>query len=105
MLNTGAINISVEPSARYGVTFGYFSTTGTRDSLLYAPAPLVGSRVGAPQTNGIIEELDYNPWQNVRIGLQGVQYSKFNGAATNYDGAGRAATGNNTVYLFAWMAF
>ncbi len=104
-LNTGQVNVSVEPNARYGVTLGYFSTTGTRDSLLYAPAPLVGSRVGSPQTNGFIEELDYNPWQNIRIGLQGVQYSKFNGAATNYDGAERAATGNNTVYVFAWVAF
>jgi hypothetical protein len=104
-LNTGQINVSVEPSARFGATLGYFSTTGTRDTLLYAPAPLVGSRVGKPMTNGVIEELDFNPWQNVRVGVQGVQYSQFNGAAANYDGSGRAATGNNTVYVFAWLAF
>jgi len=104
-LNTARVNVSIEPSARYGATLGYFSTTGSRDSLLYAPAALAGSRTGRPTTDGVIEEIDFNPWQNVRFGLQGIQFSRFNGAAANYDGSGRPASGNNTVYLFAWVAF
>jgi len=32
-------------------------------------------------------------------------YWKFNGARQNYDGAGRSAADNNTVYLALWLAF
>ena len=104
-LNTAQINATFEPSQAYGGTIGYFSTTGTRDTLLYAASPLVGSHTGKPLTDGFIEEFDVNPWQNIRIGIQGVEYSRFNGAATNYDGVGRPASGNNTVYVFTWVAF
>lgn len=104
-LNTVRVNVTLEPSARYAATLGYFSTTGTRDSILYAPAALGGSGNGRPTTDGITEELDFNPWQNTRLGIQGVQFSRFNGAATNYDAFGRRASGNNTVYVFAWVAF
>jgi hypothetical protein len=104
-LNTAELNVTVEPSARYGATVGYFSTTGTRDSVLYAPAPLNGSHTGRPATDGLTEEFDFNPWQNIRLGIQSMQFSRFNGASTNYDGSGRAASGNNTVYVFAWVTF
>jgi len=104
-LNTARINATFEPNTRWGGTIGYFSTTGTRDSILYAPGILNGSRTGLPTTNGVIEELDFNPWQNTRIGIQGMQFSQFNGAASSYDGFGRPASGNNAVYLFLWMAF
>lgn len=104
-LNTAQVTATLEPTQRYAGTVGYFSTTGTRDTLLYAPGSLVGSRTGNPLTDGFIEELDVSLWQNVRIGIQGVEYSRFNGAATNYDGSGRPASGNNTVYVFTWVAF
>jgi len=42
---------------------------------------------------------------NTRLGAQYVLYSKFNGASRAYDGAGRDASGNNTLYLFLWVAF
>jgi hypothetical protein len=32
-------------------------------------------------------------------------HSTFSGAKTNYDGSGRDASGNNTLYAFAWLAF
>jgi hypothetical protein len=104
-LNTVRLNVTLEPSARYAATLGYFSTTGTRDTILYAPAALGGSGNGRPTTDGISEELDFNPWQNTRLGIQGVQFSRFNGAAANYDAFGRRASGNNAVYVFAWVAF
>ena len=104
-LNTAQVNASVQPSARYALTLGYFLTMGTRDSILYAPAALAGSRNGRPTTDGFAEELDFNPWQNTRLGIQGVQFSRFNGAAANYDAFGRRASGNNTFYVFAWVAF
>jgi len=32
-------------------------------------------------------------------------YDKFNGAKTNYDGAGRNASDNNTLYLLLWLIY
>ena len=104
-LNTARLNASLEPNARYGLTLGVFSTTGTRDSILYAPSALTGSRNGRPTTDGVTEELDFNAWQNTRLGIQAVQFTQFNGAAANYDGSGRPASGNNTLYVFVWVAF
>ena len=45
------------------------------------------------------------PWLNVRLSLQYVAYLKFNGGHTNYDGFGRDASANNTLYLLSWFAF
>ena len=93
------------PSLRYSVSAAYFLTSGNTDQVLYAPASVVGSRIGSPNTSGILGELAYNPWQNTRLAAQYVLYQKFNGASTNYDGSGRNATGNNTLYLYLWLAF
>lgn len=104
-LNTIRINGSYQPNARYGGSLGYFSTDGSRDSLLYTPGAVFGSGSGRPRTAGTIEELDFNPWENTRLSLQAVQFSQFNGAARGYDGSGRNAWNNNTLYLLAWIAF
>src|SRR6185312_5150655 len=91
---------------RYGATVGFFQTTGTRDTLLFAPAAFSGSRTGSPNTTGETAELIYNAWENTRVGVQYVYYSKFNGASTAYDIAGgRRASDNNTLYLYTWLAF
>jgi hypothetical protein len=39
------------------------------------------------------------------LSLQYTLYNHFNGAETNYDGAGANARDNNTLYLEAWIAF
>ena len=90
---------------RYGVALGYFNTTGSTDTLLYAPAPVTGSAGGRPDSRGWIAELDYLPWQNVKLALQYTLYNKFNGGSTNYDGFGRNASDNNTLYALGWIAF
>ena len=41
----------------------------------------------------------------MKLGLQYVYYEKFDGGRTNFDGAGRNAHDNNTLFLFAWLAF
>ena len=46
-----------------------------------------------------------SPHLNVRVGLQYVGYTKFNGGTTNYDGFGRNARDNNTFYVVAWLMF
>ena len=45
------------------------------------------------------------PWLNAKVGLQYIAYTKFNGGATNYDGFGRSASANNTLFLYTWIAF
>jgi hypothetical protein len=65
-----------------------------------------GSRTGSPNTSGLIGEIDYNPWQNTRLGLQYVSYNSFNGSSTSYGmTGGRSASDNNTLYLFLWVLF
>lgn len=98
-------NASYMPSTRANVTLGYFNTTGTSDALLYPNAPTSGSANGSPQSYGGIGEFDFNAWQNTRLGVQYTLYGKFNGGTTSYDGAGRNANDNNTLFLFAWVAF
>jgi hypothetical protein len=90
---------------KYGGSLGYFSTTGTTDPLLYPASPVVGSASGSPDSNGWIAELDYLPWQNVKLALQYTFYDRFNGSSTNYDGFGRNASGNNTLFVLGWVAF
>lgn len=104
-LKTIRANASYYPNQLFGISGGYFQTTGSPDAGLYAPNPVDGSANGDPKTTGFIGELDLNPWENTRVGLQYIGYSKFNGGSTNYDGSGRNASGNNTLFLFAWIAF
>lgn len=104
-LKTFRVNASYYPRQWLGLTGGYFDTRGTSDAGLYGPAPVEGSANGSPKTNGFLGELDLNPWENTRIGLQYTGYANFNGRKTNYDGANRDASGNNTLYLFTWLAF
>lgn len=105
-LNSFRANVSYLPSTRMSGTVGYFNTSGSTDTLRYAPGELTGSRTGSPNTNGFIGELDFNAWQNTRLGLQYTAYRLFNGASDAYDEVGgRKASHNNTMYLYAWVAF
>ena len=45
------------------------------------------------------------PWLNVRLGVSYTLYNQFNGASSNYNGAFRNASDNNTTFLYAWWAF
>ena len=105
VLKVFRLNTSYYPKQWLGLTLGYFQTTGTPDAVRYAPAPVSGSATGDPKTNGFIGELDFNPWQNTRLGVQYTAYDRFNGGKAGYDGFGRRASGNNTLYLLAWVVF
>ena len=88
-----------------GFSLGYFMISGDGDAVLYAPAAIEGSTVGKPDSRGFIAEFDYLPWYNTKFSVQYVAYNKFNGASDNYDGAGRNASDNNSVYVSSWIAF
>jgi hypothetical protein len=95
----------------YGGTFAWFHIGGSPDALLWGPT----SATNSPDSSGFIGELDYMPfnhggpafwpWLNVKFGIQYTYYTRFNGGTTNYDGQGHNASGNNTLYLFSWLAF
>ena len=58
-----------------------------------------------PNTNGYIAEVNYLPWLNVKLQIQYVGYEKFNGLKLNYDGTGRNASDNNTLYALVWLNY
>ena len=88
-----------------GGSLGFFNITGSTDPLLYAQAVVTGSLTNNPGSNGEIFEVNYLPWLNTKFQLQYTRYGKFNGASTNYDGAGRNASDNDTIYLLGWVNF
>jgi hypothetical protein len=90
-------------SGTLGGSLGFFSTTGSRDALLYSPDEVEGSRTGSPDSNGFIMEADYLPMEQLKFSLQYTIYNKFNGAHSNYDGSGRDASDNNTLYFLVWV--
>jgi hypothetical protein len=45
------------------------------------------------------------PWLNARIGVQYTFFNKFDGATTNFNGNGRNAHNNNTLFVYTWIAF
>ncbi len=110
-LDTARFNVNYAYWSRYGTfggTVGYFNTFGGRDRVLYAPDPVGGSRNGLPNTNGVILQAQYLPpiWERrTKIVVQYTIYTQFNGATTNYDGFGRNAGDNNTLYLLIWQMF
>ncbi len=104
-LNTVRGRVTYHYGQRYAFTLAPFATIGEKDTTLYAPAPVTGSASGSPNSNGAIAEVDFNPWQNVRLSAQYTLYTKFNGGTTNYDGSGRNASWNNTLYLSMWLMY
>jgi hypothetical protein len=99
-LKTFKIDGSYYTAGRVGMTVSYFSRTGDADALRYP-----GSVTGSPNSNGVVGELDFLPWLNTRFVVQYVTYGKFDGARSNYDGSGRNASDNNTLYLLTWLVF
>jgi hypothetical protein len=95
----------------YGATVQYFKIDGTSDATLYS-----GSQTGSPTSDGFILQANYLPFNkgggpsfwprsSVKLSVQYTIYNRFDGARTNYDGAGANAKDNNTLYLEAWVVF
>ncbi len=109
------LNASYYYDQTWGLTLGRFDTKGSRDVNLYPGEPDSGSRLASPNTAGYSLQADWTPWgkedswqapwANVRVGAQYVMYQHFNGASHNYDGSGRDASNNDTLFLFVWTAF
>lgn len=101
------LNASYWYKNTWGATLGGFIDNGSADETLYG-------NNGRPNTQGGVVELNYNPfgqasswaqpYANLRLGLQYTWYARFSGLVHNVDGAGRRASDNNTLYVYAWLA-
>ena len=104
------LNASYYYENTVGFSAGAFSITGDRDPLLFAD-----NRTFSPDSSGFIFQADVTPFGgddaplgkrlNLRVGLQYVVFTRFNGASTNFDGPGHNASDNNSLRLFLWTAF
>ena len=109
-LNDVRIDASYYWRSQIGLTVGAFDTTGSPDALLYA-----ANRTLKPDSTGVTVQLDGTPFGNgnsplgkrfnLRLGLQYTAYTEFDGAGRNYDTFGANAADNNTLRLFAWVAY
>ena len=88
---------------------GAFDTHGSANAVIYAD-----NRTFKPDSSGLTFQLDATPFGdraqpqrrlNVRVGLQYTLYTRFNGARSDFDGAGRRASDQNTLRAFTWFAF
>ena len=77
--------------AKYGGGLSYFNQTDARDS--------------TQETRGLTYELFWTPVQYARVGAQYTVYDKYGGASNNYDGFGRNASDNDTLFLYVWAAY
>ncbi|HET8874971.1 MAG TPA: cytochrome C [Casimicrobiaceae bacterium] len=101
--------------ARYGASLTYFRIGGSTDAALYGGgvddsgmplgSPVSGNLAGSPGTSGVVAEIFWTPVQWVRVGAQYWAYTRFNGASSNYDGFGRNARDNNTLFVYVWGAY
>ncbi|HLV87379.1 MAG TPA: hypothetical protein VKV39_10410 [Candidatus Sulfotelmatobacter sp.] len=98
-LNTVLANAEYHFGNKYSGTFGWFNTTGTSDVALYPSGAVSGNLNGDPRGAGYMANFSVWPWQNLQLAAQYTGYTRFNGGNINYDGAGRDASANNTVYL------
>ena len=110
--------------AKYGASVSFFNLTGSSNtanqSSGYSPDTMTitsdpsaeaaslrvgGNLSGNPATRGGTLEAFWTPVQYVRVGAQYTIYGRYNGAAQNYDGFGRNARDNNTLFLYVWAAY
>lgn len=116
-LNNFRLNLSYFYQNTYGLTLGWQKIWGSTNPTIYTSGANDGtnSASGSPNSNAFIIQADWSPfgkekswgspWANLKLGAQYVAYTQFNGGTSNYDGFGRSASANNTLFLFAWLAF
>jgi hypothetical protein len=91
--------------AKYGASLAFTNVNGSADAQAYPSGTAnFGSNSNIPNTRIWTPEIFWQPTQNVRLGIQYNYFTRFNGAQTNYDGFGRNARDNDTVFLYAWLA-
>ena len=102
--------------AKYGGSVGFFNLSGSTNTLnqtagfdtegsLVSTGPVSDNLSGHPATRGMTYEAFWTPIQYLRLGAQYTAYNRYNGASRNYNGVGRNASDNNSMFLYAWFAY
>ena len=115
-LNLFRVKGSYVYRATYGGTLSYFDLSSSYNSLIQAGIPgdptqggslasFNNNTTGKYDTRGWTGEVFWIPEQHVRVGLQYTLFSKYLGASKNYDGWGRDAKDNNTLFFYVWGAY
>lgn len=106
VLKTSRADVHYFFRRQWGGGLQYFKTSGDANDIRYNMGDAVmGSANGSPNTKGWVTELNYLPIQNVKLAARFTNYKTFNGASRNYDGHGRNASDNNSIFLLAWVLF
>ena len=98
----------------YAFGAGYFNISGTPDAGIYEGIGPNGNP--SPNSAGFVFDVSYLPfshggpaiwpWANTRIGLSYTMFTKLDGLVKNVDGTpGLNASGNNTLFLYAFTMF
>jgi hypothetical protein len=91
--------------AKYGGSVNFFNQTSSTNTYYLNSARVNGNVTGNLGQRGATLEAFWTPIQYVRLGVQYTAYNRYNGASTNYDGAGRNASDNNSLFLYIWGAY
>jgi hypothetical protein len=103
----------------YGSGYNPLCTPANGGEAGGAPGPFNFSSSSSPFGNGLILDVAYIPFShgapfpystwNARIGVQFTSYLHLYGGTNNFDGSylggTHNASGNNTVFAYAWLAF
>jgi hypothetical protein len=115
-LNSFKASVEYVYDHTYELSAGYFNVSGSPDAVLYTPAG-ANPLLGVPDGEGIIVNAAYlpfskggpsfYPWFNAKLGISYTSYLKINGGVNNFDAlnVNHNAAGNNTLLLYAWVAF
>lgn len=110
-LNTVRLSAHYWYQRKIGGGIALFDYRGDTDMLKYGMAAMPsaqGNASGSPDTRGWTAELNWLPLrdvQNLKLGLRYTAYTKFNGASDDYNGFGRNASDNNSLFAYAWLLY
>ncbi|MGH8457025.1 MAG: cytochrome C, partial [Stenotrophobium sp.] len=92
-INTLRLNAGYVYRQTWSLSGGPFWINGGADNVAFAPNPISGSANGNPDSRGYVAQLEFvpfgktgslwRPFLNVRLGLQYVGYTEFNGGSRN----------------------
>jgi hypothetical protein len=112
-LNDVRVDASYYWRNKIGATVQVFNTTASANPFVFGNVD--GFRTNRPDSTGVTLQLDGTPFGagtsplgprfNMRLGVQYTFYTEFNGAASNWDGAGAKASDNNSFRVFTWIAY
>jgi hypothetical protein len=109
-LNATDISLTYYRS-KWAVIGAFSRVSGSSDAGLYG----TNSAIGSPNSKSVSLEVNYSPWMdggpswdprgNLKFGVQYIHYLQLYGGTTNFDGAGHNASDNNTLFVYAMLAF